>query len=321
MRTLSKQIVALTAVAMLLFAAPLFGSSHTEEEPAEEEKVIVEVGDKTWGEEAMKKEMAFLSLNYQMDLEDLPAEYAQAMNNMARQNIVQRAILMAYAEEAGLEVDEESRQMLEMMMAQIGQDPDFSERLNTLGLSMDDIRDYMEDQVLIEQLVTNWIDEVEIADEEVRQYYEQNVDQFLQVNARHILIDVEEGADEETRQERREKAEDILARLEDGEDFAELAAEESACPSGQQQGGELGPFSRGQMVPEFEEAAFALSEGEMSGVIETQFGYHILQVLERKDSFEDVEEEAREMLQYEAGDRIFQEKLEEGRERFDVKEY
>ena len=85
-----------------------------------------------------------------------------------------------------------------------------------------------------------------------------------QVAARHILV------------EQKFEAEDILKKLEEGTSFEELAQKFSKCPSGKQ-GGDLGPFGRGRMVPSFEEAAFALEVDQVSQPVQTQFGYHLIQ--------------------------------------------
>lgn len=97
-----------------------------------------------------------------------------------------------------------------------------------------------------------------------------------QVHARHILV---AGADAESRS----KAEKILADLKAGGDFAKLAKEHSADKSNADKGGDLGFFARGKMVPEFESAAFALAnKGDLSGVVESKFGFHIIQLQEKK---------------------------------------
>ena len=99
-----------------------------------------------------------------------------------------------------------------------------------------------------------------------------------QIKASHILImhaDAEAGSSGRSRSEALQEIADIQRRLAAGEDFADLAAENSDCPSGQD-GGDLGSFGRGAMVPTFEQAAFALKVNEVSDVIETDFGYHLI---------------------------------------------
>ncbi len=88
--------------------------------------------------------------------------------------------------------------------------------------------------------------------------------------ARHILVATEEAC------------QDLKDQIENGADFAALAAEHSQCPSGKQ-GGELGSFSPGQMVREFDEVVFSADVGQVHGPVQTQFGYHLIEVTERTD--------------------------------------
>lgn len=118
------------------------------------------------------------------------------------------------------------------------------------------------------------------SDQEIAQYYQDNVAQYStpeQRHARHILIKVAENDSPELKATKQKKAETILALAKAGKDFAELAREYSEGPSGPG-GGDLGFFGRGQMVPPFDEAVFALKEGELSDVVETQFGFHIIKL-------------------------------------------
>lgn len=114
---------------------------------------------------------------------------------------------------------------------------------------------------------------VSVSEEEVRKYYEENKENLVgspSVNASHILVDT------------REKASDILGKIRAGElSFEEAAKQYSSCPS-KENGGNLGDFGQGQMVPEFEKAAFAMEVGQISEPVKTQFGYHLIRLNEKK---------------------------------------
>ena len=125
---------------------------------------------------------------------------------------------------------------------------------------------------------------VSVSDREVHEFYAANYARFKtpeQIHARHILIKVKPDANEAAKEVARKRINAILAKAKAGEDFAELAEKHSEGPSGPR-GGDLGFFSRGQMVPRFEEAAFALKPGEISNVVQTRFGVHIIKVDEHR---------------------------------------
>lgn len=137
-----------------------------------------------------------------------------------------------------------------------------------------------------------------VSDEEIKAYYEANKDSFHepeQVKARHILVMVKDSDPAEVQEKAKERIDKIYARAKAGEDFAALAVENSDGPSGPD-GGELGWFGRGAMVPAFEEAAFALSKGEVSAPVKTQFGWHVILVEDRKDGASKTLDEAREEI-------------------------
>ena len=134
-------------------------------------------------------------------------------------------------------------------------------------------------------------------DAEIRAAYDQRKDTFTvpeQVNASHILISVKPGATPEQDAAAKAKADAVAARAKAaGADFAKLADENTDDPGGKTTGGKLPPFSHGQMVPEFEEAAFSMAPGEIRGPIKTQFGYHIIKVESKTPARTRTLEEAR----------------------------
>jgi peptidyl-prolyl cis-trans isomerase D len=124
-----------------------------------------------------------------------------------------------------------------------------------------------------------------VSDAEIQQYYTQHQKDYQvedQVRVRHILIKVDQGADAKADAAAKAKAEDILKQLKAGGNFAELAKANSDDPGSKDQGGELGFLKRGATVPEFDQAAFSLPIGQLSGLVKTKFGYHILEVEEKQ---------------------------------------
>lgn len=154
---------------------------------------------------------------------------------------------------------------------------------NTLDELKDDIRNQLASRTLFDQQVANIANATEA---DAQTFYNENPNNFQtpeQVTASHILVKPAEGADEAAKAASKAELETIRASIIAGEtSFAEAAAAHSSCPSSAQ-GGSLGTFGKGQMVPEFEIAAFTQEIGEVGDVVETQFGYHIIQVSEHTD--------------------------------------
>ncbi len=137
-------------------------------------------------------------------------------------------------------------------------------------------------------------EKIEASDEKIRAYYDDNKESFRneeQRSASHILFALEQ----------QEVAQQVLQQLKEGGDFATLAKEHSIDAGSAQAGGSIGFFGRGAMVPEFEEAVFAMQEGEVSDLVQTQFGYHIIRMdsitAEQIQGFESVKEEAKRAYQ------------------------
>ncbi len=128
-----------------------------------------------------------------------------------------------------------------------------------------------------------------VTEAEIKEYYEKNKRQFeapAAVKARHILIrpDAKAADKDKAKADAKAKAEEVLKKVKSGADFPALAKQVSQDPGSAKQGGELGWFQKGVMIKAFEDAAFALNKNEVSGVIETEFGFHVLKVEDKKDA-------------------------------------
>jgi len=143
------------------------------------------------------------------------------------------------------------------------------------------------------------------------------------VRARHILIRVAPNASKQEKDAALDKIKDIQRRLKKGEDFGDLAKKYSEDPGSKDHGGELPPFSRGDMVPPFEKAAFSLNVGETSDIVQTDYGYHIIQVLEKKaatkPTFDDVKDDLKDYLFQQRGTKRFDEYVKDLRAKSDIK--
>ncbi len=134
-------------------------------------------------------------------------------------------------------------------------------------------------------------------DQQIAGFYEENKGRYQTAEsrrARHILVAVNDSATDEEREEKLDLANELLKRLESGEDFAELAEQYSDDPGSRSNGGDLGVIARGQMVAPFEDAVYRMSEGDIEGPVETQYGYHVINLVELTEVQQQTLEEARE---------------------------
>jgi len=141
-------------------------------------------------------------------------------------------------------------------------------------------------------------------DEEVKKYYDDNADKFTKgesVNASHILVESEDVA------------KDLLAKINAGDvSFEDAARDNSTCPS-KENGGNLGEFTKGQMVPEFDEAVFKMNVGEITGPVKTQFGYHLIKLNSKNEAgaypFDEIKDQLASMVNQEKQQAAFQSKV------------
>jgi peptidyl-prolyl cis-trans isomerase C len=197
--------------------------------------------------------------------------------------LIEHEVLWQAAKVDGTVVpDTEVDALLEKAVAQAKSREDFFRRLEQAGFNEASYRDYIRRELSGARYLAKASSAgfAEVGEDEIVAAYEKNRDEFVTpetVSARHILIQVPRSATPEARAAKRRQIEAILAELQAGGDFAALASQHSEDSSAIA-GGQLGEFERGRMVPAFEDAAFALQPGQTSGVVETQFGFHIIRV-------------------------------------------
>ena len=241
----------------------------------------------------------------------LPPGFAEQYKKQIRQQILERMVVEKLLDEKVKEngiviTDEQVKSHIEQMASQQGLPmEDFEELVKASGHTLDEVQQRIRKGLGYQQIIeAQWSGRIDVNDEDARKHYSENKSQFEtpeQFRASHILIKPDPNADpNQAKAAAKAKAEDLLKQIRDGANFAELAKAESACPSAAR-GGDLNFFSRGQMVPPFEQAAFALKVGQVSDVVETRFGYHIIKLTDHKDAsvttFEQAKDDIVNMLE------------------------
>ena len=200
----------------------------------------------------------------------------QNLKNSIVQMMVQDKLIADDMKANKLEVsDKDVNESFLNSVKQFGGQEQFDKMLDDYNMDVEKFKETVKKDLMYQKHKEWFEKEHPVTDEEIKQYYEDNKDQFAKRDASHILVDNEKTAKE------------IKEKLDKGEDFAALAKEYSKDTANADNGGNLGEFSKGQMVKEFEDAAFALKEGEISEPIKTQFGYHIIKINKVSDSEDD----------------------------------
>lgn len=207
-------------------------------------------------------------------------EFYNSMKDIAGDQLLQQVVVEQILNDKYKVTDEEIEEELKGVKEQYGES--YESVLAQSNLTEETLKTNIRFTLLQEKALKD----VEVTDEEIEKYYNQA---SQELNARHILVE-----DEET-------AKEIKAKLDAGEDFAKLAKEFSTDPGSGEQGGDLGWFTVGTMVPEFNDAAYALEIDEISEPVQSEHGFHIIQVTEKRDvkdygKLEDKKEEIRESI-------------------------
>lgn len=197
--------------------------------------------------------------------------------------IIEEKLQLQQGKKMGFIVDEEAIDAAVRDIAQKNglEEGQLEQMLKREGRSLTSYRNHIRDQILVSKISRYEIgNRVKVSDKEINQYYREHQKEFWQdgkVRARHILFIAERNSSETNRKAKLQQAKKILNELGKGKDFAKLAMEHSEDVSASD-GGDVGFVVRGQMVREFEEAVFSLKPGQISDIVETEYGYHIIKV-------------------------------------------
>ena len=226
------------------------------------------------------------------------------VRQMTLQGLFKNELLFAENEALGMKVDSETvEQEFEKLKSQFGEEQNYLNTLDSLHVSEGTIRRQIMRGIAVRQMLTKvFIPEVQLEKDAAEKYFKGHPEEFHQpelVRVRHILVKVKPDSSAGDKSAAKEKLAALQRRLQKGEDFATVAREASDCASAQL-GGDLGYFRKGQLDPVLDTVVFALEPQQLSGIAESAFGYHLLQVTEHKDpqdlTFAQVKEELEKRL-------------------------
>lgn len=283
------KLLMFSVVVIAMIISTLSGCGLVRKTPNESDKSIVAKVD---GEAITKKEFdkAFEVFKTKVEMKQGPdiwdkdykgRKYIDLAKEDVLEQIIQEKIQLKKAEEMQVivnqsEVDTEYDKFKKIFNS----DEKFIEFLASLKIDEEYFKDSIKKDLTISKLKEKMTENAEISEEEIAVFYNSHMDMFYRVKASHILLETED------------EAKKILERVKAGEDFNNLAKEYSTDPSVKENNGDLGYFRHGDMVEEFETAAFALKPGEISELVKSQYGYHIIKVEDKKiDKLEDVKDE------------------------------
>jgi peptidyl-prolyl cis-trans isomerase C len=238
-------------------------------------------------------------------------------------NFITRIVISQEAEKQKLSVSEKDlNSKIDEISKSLPQGMTLENALKMNGMKYEDMRKDIKFNLIAGKLFDSNVKVgTQPSEEEIKKYYsdnKKNYDMPEQVHARHILIKTDEKDTEKTKAEKKVKLEALKKQLIEGANFAEIAKNNSDCPS-KANGGDLGTFSRGNMVKPFEDAAFSQKVNEIGNIIETKFGYHIIQTLEhnqaKSKSFDEVKSEISEKLLQQKKQKDIQKYLEQLKEK------
>ena len=277
------QIVTL-ALVMLLTAAAVPAAAQVMD------RIVAVVGDEIVLLSELETRVQLAAMQLQIDPED--TDTLVRLRQALLKDLVDEKLILVQARRDSIlvtsqEVDQAINAQIAQIKNQLGSEEAFQTQLAAEELTLQELkkqyRPQIRNQLLREKLIRQKLSNTVVTSKEVKEFYQAYRDslpvQGASVRLRHIMMTV--APSEEEKQAAFEKAREVLSKARAGESFESLARNYSQCPSAES-GGDLGFFSRGEMVPEFDRAVFSLNPGEISDVVETMYGYHVIRCEERQ---------------------------------------
>jgi peptidyl-prolyl cis-trans isomerase C len=270
----------------VLFAASIFSNPLAAETGGPDEKKVAIVNGTAITQTDLDNELIVIKKRFMEQGRAITDAQLKGISGAVIETLINRELLFQQSQKMGIAVkDEEVLNQLIKMKEGFPSEAEYQKKISEMNMSESAIKAQINRALVIRELINKEVaDKVEVSDEEAKEFYDSRPQDFKQpeeVNARHILIKVDQNAEETEKAKSKKEIKEIQKKLKNGEDFADLAKEYSQGPSGPK-GGALGYFKRGQMVKPFEDAAFALDTNEVSDIVETTFGYHLIKVVDKK---------------------------------------
>lgn len=323
----------------VLFAAAVAGqtvraadsvATATNKPPENTFEIVARVN----GKQIMRRELDLAVKGLKAQLQGagrpVPTEQTAKLENDVLEEMISRElVLQEGSTHPPTNIDAQVNQQLDAVKKRLGGDDGFKKALDESGVAIGEYTRRLRDNVVVQDTVKQVMEsEVKLTPEEVKSYYDTHSQEFVRpemARASHILVRVRADASEVDKNAAKAKIDAARSLVKNGEKFADVAKKVSEDPGSAQNGGDLGLFGRGQMVPEFDAAAFSLPTNQVSDVITTQFGYHVLIVTERQPSrkmaFDEVHKDLENFMRMRKGPEIVRAHVKALREKGDVQVY